>query len=109
METLSLLVNDPFFRAAELVAVAAALWALYRKVEGYWELTCEDIYCLQEDKADCRAVERELDRMSGAVQALHDTAEKHQKMLKHMAKMRAAKAAKKAKASRPALKIAKTA
>ncbi len=50
---------------------------------------------------------RDLEKQNTAIQHLHDTAEKHQKMLKHMAKMRAAKAAKKAPAAKPALKVKK--
>ncbi len=40
-------------------------------------------------------------RLDKAVQTLHDSAEKHERMLRHMAKMRAAKAAKAKTAKKP--------
>jgi hypothetical protein len=48
-----------------------------------------------------RATRDCLVRLNEGVQTLHDSAEKHERMLRHMAKMRAAKAAKAKTAKKP--------
>lgn len=109
---------------AGFVFVGLLLGVVVRAVQKFAdieEIRREEVLQLQEEVedtttllgrrlADCRdfvgglSVAERLERLERSTQALHDTAERHHQMLRHVATMRAAKAAMAAAKKRPAKK-----
>lgn len=90
MQCLSAFIYDPFFDLAVLVSIGVLAFRITSAIATRLVRLEESVAILDM----CKANYDDVSGMRHGIQALHDTAEKHDRMLKHMAKMRAAKAAK---------------